>query len=588
MEAILSHQGAKKGASATALQPRTGVAAGGRLVVFSPSMALPLLKKELLELAGARRTYLLRVAFAASLFAVFGLLVLARITDASRSFASFLGVGRNVFYTLVFIQVVAVYVFQPLLAADVFPHERERGSLDLLWLAGLRATDLVVQKYLSRVLTMVGLMLISLPALAYCRALGGLNTGDLWWAFSMLILSCLQVGACTVMFSARTDTPGQALVSTYVCLFAFYAAAMMSSIPLALLTGTPLVACFFCPPAMLFAALEANRMPVSAFVALALPTAATVPVGLLLARRFLRTGARRSFRWPRLHEGVERRFQRIYRRLRLGPDLRGLPERRPVAWREAGRRSVLRPGFLRANALALVVCVLLAAATFSIGFWVLVLWVVAVVYVIHGASTAVVTERARRTLEVLLTTPMKRSEIVRQKFHGVLRTTGTLAVLFVVVFLAELITQRITRPWGDVRGMPAGPYLLLSCASVAVQLPMFGWFALWIGMRRSTAARASTIALVTAFIWVLTPLLLAGGLMSVFPGESDTLGLVYLLSPAWIVGVTELGVRPIGARPDTHVLLTLGWHLILLFAFRTAAILRSRRLGDVRGDGAAA
>jgi hypothetical protein len=150
------------------------------------------------------------------------------------------------------------------------------------------------------------------------------------------------------------------------------------------------------------------------------------------------------------------------------------------------------------------------------------------------------------------------------------------------MFVADVITHRITRPWGRIRGMPAGPYLALSFATVAIQLPMFGWFALWIGMQRATAARASAIALVTAFIWVLAPLLLAGGLMSVFPDGSDVLGLVYLLSPGWIVGVTELGVRPIGIRPDLQWLLTLGWHLVLLFVFRAAAILRGRRLGEVR------
>jgi len=546
-------------------------------------MALPLLKKELLELSGSRRTYALRVVFAASLFAVFGLLVLVRIADVSRSIPSLLGVGRDVFRTLVFIQVVAVYVFQPLLAADVFPHERERGSLELLWLAGLSAADLVAQKYLSRILVMVGLVLVSLPALAYCRALGGVTTGDLWWAFSMLLLTCLHVGAFTVMFSARTDTTGQALVATYVFLIAFYVSAMISTLPLALATETPYVLCFFCPPAMLFAALDASAMPIAAFAALALPTAATVPVGLLLARRFLKQGSRRSFRWPTLHQGVERRLHRVYERLRLRPNLRGLPERRPIAWREAGRRSVIRPTALRAHALAVVVVVLLGAATLSIWFWVLVLWVLAVVYVIHGASTAMVVERSSRTLEVLLTTPLPRSEIVRQKLHGVLRTTATLALLFLAVFVVDVLTQRVSRTWVGLRRMPAGPYLALSCAAVAIQLPMFGWFALWIGMRQTSAARASAIALVTAFIWVLAPLLLAGGLMSVFPGESEALGLVYLLSPAWIVGVTELGVRPVGIHPDTQCLITLGWHLALLFVFRAAAILRGRRLGEVPG-----
>jgi len=224
-------------------------------------MALPLLKKELLESAGSRRTYALRVAFAASLFAVFGLLVLILIADASRSHASFLGVGRVVFHRLVLIQLVAVYVFQPLLAADVFPQERKRGSLDLLWLTGLSATEMVVQKYLSRVLSMVGLMLISLPAFAYCRALGGVTTTDLWWTFSMLVLTCLHVGAFTVMISARSDTAGHSIATTYVSLIACYAAALISTIPLAVLTGTPLVIFFFCPPALLLVVLDATRFP---------------------------------------------------------------------------------------------------------------------------------------------------------------------------------------------------------------------------------------------------------------------------------------------------------------------------------------
>ena len=551
-------------------------------------MILPLLRKELIELAGNRRTYLLRLAFAVTLFTVLGLLVLSLLENASRSMAQALGVGRSVFQTLVILQVVAVYLFQPVLIAGVFPRERESGALDLLRLTELRFGEMVVEKFLSRVLLMLTLLLISLPVYTYCRALGGVTLLDISVAFLLLLIACLQTAAATVMFSARRATAGQALFATYLFLGLFYLGTfLVLGLPLGILSGfEPLLVLFFvpCPPALLFHALH-THLSVTTVVLVSLPSIGTVVGFLFLAERNLRLSVSRHYRLPRLHEGAhDQRTRWVLRRLHGYRAADHFPGDRPVAWREAGQRSILRPEYLRANLTLLVLGICLATATAMIQWAIVAFWTVVVVHLVHTGSRSLVTERAQGTLDLLLVTALTPGEIVKQKYQGLLRAMMVFAVVLVVGFVAEMLTWRLypitfmEQQLVPSHGLPPLFYLLLSVATLAVYLPMFGWFAMWQGLRLRSTVRAGPAALLIVFVWVLLPYLLTGGAIAVFPYARDTLVYGYLLSPAWLVQNLEFQwTTPGVAHPYVYVILGLAWHALLWALFRFAALTRVRR-----------
>ena len=102
-------------------------------------MALfPLLRKDLTELAQRRRTYVLRVLYAVLLFVCFLLAFKTALSNAGPGATSVLGSGRAVFDFLLTAQFVGIYVFLPAMMSGVVTYEKERRSLELLFLTDLR------------------------------------------------------------------------------------------------------------------------------------------------------------------------------------------------------------------------------------------------------------------------------------------------------------------------------------------------------------------------------------------------------------------------------------------------------------------
>lgn len=522
-----------------------------------PKSPLPLLGKELVELAARRRTYWSRIVYAVLLFAVFCLLSYEHFR-ASDQPAAVLGHGRAMFETLVQIQFAGILLFLPALMSGVLTYEKERKSLSLLLLTDLRPGEILWQKYLSRLVSMLSFLLLALPLLAICYAFGGVSGGYLLTGIYALLLTCLQVGALALLCSSYCRTTLGAFILSYLLCVVFYL-----FVPLVLgfmlsIVGPPddVVQAFV--PYVLFVAAGRAQETFGTVVARSIPILFSIGLFLALARAYL---IRRAFAPPRnallgAFRLVDRFFAAVNRPLgnvQLVRDRSSLPTDQPIAWREVAKRSLGKARYLFRILVLIEVPILLIAtgvlieqiggsSSGSLTTMLAIVWILAALALCVMSANVIVAERTSQTLDVLLTTPLTGREIVSQKLRGVRRLTLVFLIPFFSIFLIGA-WWRFRLRWERVEEGQAWLYLLSSTLSVLVYLPLVSWTSLAVGLRARTRMRAILTALIVLVAWTVGPLL-AFSLIERDLGASFgrlDIGMFYLLSPASMIAVTEAG-----------------------------------------------
>ena len=105
--------------------------------------------------------------------------------------------------------------------AGAIAQEKERDTLGLLFLTDLTPWELVLQKYVGRLIPMLTLLFLSLPLLAVAYSLGGVSSMMLGSSAMTLFLTCLVVGALALECSAHEATTFQAVVRCWGLCFLF-------------------------------------------------------------------------------------------------------------------------------------------------------------------------------------------------------------------------------------------------------------------------------------------------------------------------------------------------------------------------------
>jgi len=562
---------------------------------------MPLLSKELLEQAARRRTYVLRVVYASLLFFTFAWIMYDRLKYALRGDPfSVLGYGREIFETLIYLQFTGIFVFLPAMMSGVVTYEKERDSLSLLFLTDLGPWEILLQKYFGRLIPMFTFLLLSLPLLAIAYSFGGITSNELSAGVFLMFLCCLQVGALSIMFSAFHRTTAGAFLSSYLFGFGFYLFLALlwlllevTSHPLSSLIDDEHVIFAFFPP---FVFADTREGPFTTTVLHSIPILASTLLFLVLGRVFLvaRAFAPRKQRLLDLFRRQDRfwsRVNRLFGGIVLLKDKGDLPEDKPVAWREVTKRPLGKLNYLlRLMLLIEIPLVLLAIALISQGsvhgmhellsLALFCLWGVSVLAVSVKSANLVAAERSSQTLEVLLTTPLRGPEIVRQKMSGVWRMILVLLIPFLTVFLVEAFLSRAWWTWPYPSNVYLGglPCVLFSLAAVLVYLPMFAWFSNWVGLWTRTRARAITAALIGIVLWNVLPILF---LVMVSPDHEphEPLSWVFLLSPASTLIMTEAGGFDVLSTMSPWSVMTVNllWHGFLLYILRRLCILHADR-----------
>lgn len=534
---------------------------------------LPLLAKDLVEQAARRRTYVSRVVYAALLCLIFCLANYRQFARGGPAAFGTTGQGKEMFEALVILQFAGILLFLPATMSAALTHEKERGSMALLLLTSLKPRDILMQKYLGRLVPMFTFLLLGLPLLAICYAFGGMTSDYLLMGLGVLVLTCLQVGALALLCSSFCCTGLGALISSYVLTAVFYVGLPLLALFLEVIPWSSDETAFALVPLSLFGPNRPETAgAISVRVGLILLSMA---VFLGLARAFLvsRAFLERKNRLLGLFRALDRFFEwanKVVGGLRLGRDTESLPDDRPIAWREVTRRSLGRPLYLFRVLVLIEVPVLFIAGSVVLGGsghdlgWLLSLTsygvaILATLAVTVMSANAIASERTSQTLDVLLTTPLAGRDIVQEKLRGVRRLRRVLLVPLATLFVVQAWWADVGYGYGYASWRDKPPVIVfgLMLAAVTVFLPLFCWVAFWIGLRVRTRFRAILGTLATLVAWnAVPPLLFVLITQSTGHHDGEPYEFLLLFSPAMCLGALEYG-------PPTLI----GWVLVFLLLY---------------------
>ncbi len=460
------------------------MALGGAWTAFR----LPILKKDLTELAAQKRTYVIRFAYALLLFVTACTLFYANI-GVSAGAGQTLGRGEAHFSGLLTFQMAALYLIVPLLTAGAITAEKERETLALLLLTTLTPRQIVMQKFASRMTPILSFVFLSFPLLAITYTFGGVTVDELALGILMLVYTCLELGAFAILCSAYFRTTVEALVATYLgCPLFAWVFPGTCSVAVAGLTGAHVN--------LTVAALVSTGYS-TFFVVACLSLAESI----LVSRAFVlyRSHLLRFFRW------LDRRYEQmnvVTGGIVLVRDRGVLPKRDPVRWRETRKKSLGTFRYLFRVLVALECPVLFAmqwihpgGASISDDSTMSVLldlvWIAAGLLIAVYAASVISEERSRQTLNILAASPLATRQILDEKLAGVHRLMLVVLVPFASIFVFEYW-------WYSRVGYD---YLVLSALTVGLYLPVLQWLGLSIGLRMQSQLPAIIVTLLLVTVW---------------------------------------------------------------------------------------
>lgn len=455
------------------------------------------------------------------------------------------GSGRALFDALMVAGFAAVYLGLPALIAPAVAAEEERGTLDLLRIAGIGPLALIAQLAGARLVMAGTVALAAVPLAALAYACGGVSDQRLLAAGAVLAVAAMQVAACAAAVGARRLPSTGAALSAYrdVVLHLLILLPVGSGLLSVFLMWSPVQ--FYGMPWTWYRALvDGGGDPWLAIVGGLIPAGLSIVWHLRLARRRMRRRSvelppTQSFLMARWRSGP--RWQREVRRWRVkhGLDRGELPQDDPLAWRARLYAPVfgtrLKLARLRAFgcllpivglvALLNTLAVLGGKAEQMTGVQITadVVFAIALVAAGYAAATALPRERANGSLGVLATTPLGGAEMADGfgAGAGLLLRRALHAYLATVLFCA-LVECRLA----------AWPALLAAAAAAYGLCGTARWGGLLLGARSAQPLAAGTLALAASVGVLLGPWL--AGRAALAAGWEQTAQQMTLFSPLFL------------------------------------------------------
>lgn len=497
--------------------------------------SLPLLTKELTEIANRRRTYIVRTIYALLFLGIISFIYLEKLAGLQNEPMAILGRGREIFKSMIYWQFIAIYLFLPAITCGVITQEKERNSLGLLLITRLSPFAIIMEKYLGRLITMATFLMLGLPILAFAYSLGGVSPEMFINGLWLLTITMFQVGALGVMCSSFCRTTVAAFIATY--LFEI------------MLLGP-------CGTGIVFSAVEDN--PLIATLIFSFPVLISTFLFLLFAHYFL---VRRAFLPPsnfllNIFKAVDQIFNDINdnpitRGVEIIKDKTSLPHDEPIAWRETSKKSLgtFRYQFRILVALevpVLFICLLVATSNPQplvpgVSILLCLVWIMTALLLAVSATSLISAERSHETLDVLLTVPLSGKELMYQKIKGVKRLCLVLLVpLLTTVFFESWWKWEHSRFRSNNENDFATqwlPYLIGSLVTIGIYFPMLIWLFCWIGMKVKSQMKAILSSVSLIIIWCILPIILAFPIFILFPtiNVSSVLYGMFLSPAAYIV-----------------------------------------------------
>lgn len=528
---------------------------------------LPLLTKDLIEQSAQRRTYVLRVIYAVVLYGA-ALWVYADVAGGgAQAGMSNLGRGRAMFDMLANVQLLAIVILLPGISCSAITSEKERDTLGLLLLTKLGPLTIVMEKFISRLVTMGTYQLLSLPLFAVVYGMGGVELFEIVTAIWYLVCWSILVCAWSIYCSTWHRTTAGAFLASY------------SLMPIAICFGTtglnattPAMADFWRRGTL--TGLQHLARVVSSLVLLfimSLPMLGLAAMALAAARVQL---LERAFVPPRnllleffkkLDGFFEELNQQTTRGIVLVREHDTGPAFDPIAWRETRKKSLGTVRYLF-RLLVVLEVPLVIAISWTIAdmqvhsfdgptaFFLAMLWPVAAVAITVHATNVLASERSRQTLDVLLVAPFDPVELVSQKLAGVRRLISILTIPFLTLVIFQAIWKLyVVRGLDLFRASAEVTVFIHEIIGMTVAMLIYPrvvqWLAFCISLRVKNQTQAVLLTLATITGVCAIPLLLALWLRS-----ASSHGVLDLLP--WLSPVRVLFHRRIGEMGAQHASLS--------------------------------
>jgi hypothetical protein len=505
---------------------------------------LPLLRRELTELASRRRTYIIRFVGAICILSAVMLYYSHQITmlDAGGFGAGganpnrYAGAGGTIFKAIVQNLFIAVQMLMPALICGSITIEKERNTIGTLFVTRLSPMTIVLEKLCSRLVPMFTFLLLTFPVLAVVYSLGGVETTLLLGTLWLLFCQCLLYAGVGLLCSSWFATTVTAFIWSYVLtglLAVFSGALLFNGHPTGLPTPYNVWFATFqrfdavygfslmvVPPSTGTQGTLAQLMMIGAS---SLPSLLMTGVLVLLARAFL---IRRAFISPsslllRIFKAVDGFFVRLNDQttggLVLMQDHDTLPLFDPVAWRERSKKSLGKARYLFRILVVmegptLFICVGTAEMSNRSDFeglrgLLMLIWAIAAMILAMKGATIISTERVRETLDALLSTPLTAQEILSQKIDGMKRLMIVLAIPILSVHLTLLMLNvdlvRLVLSASLRSSLVVVWYGICCVLTTFVTMRILAWLAVLLGLRSESQSRAAIMAIGLMSAWVL-------------------------------------------------------------------------------------
>jgi ABC-type Na+ efflux pump permease subunit len=475
----------------------------------------PLLGWELLRLGRRGTPVAVRVFVAALLLAVLYVVYQARfptaelvdnlsVAQVSKGLAEF---AESFGLVFMLAQLGVICLLTPIFVAGSIVEERDRRTLEFLLATDLTSREIILGKYLSRVLQMSLVLLAGLPVVAITQVWGGVDVNFILVGYEICFVTILETAAIAAVCAVGARSLRQALVRTYSWLVILYV------LPILILWDFhPLLFPFGTVLTVMQDADVINRGGLVGALATAMLRILVIELALQLAYRRMRKAAV-------MYEPKALRVPPKAKRQQLDParsQVRHWSDpppiaRRPLWWKEryfGGGTS----RFLRLLALVppwLWMAVVTTAAMVVLATWPgqhvheranqmarlggLGLLGILVMAVGLSCSGSVPKERQQQTLTDLLMVPRTRRDILGAKWYAGLYRGFGVAWGIVALLIFGVLSEGLS--------LMAVPLLLLAVGVYAAFAASLG---LYLGARCQTVMRASNL-------WMLCALLVLGG-----------------------------------------------------------------------------
>jgi len=478
---------------------------------------LPIARRELYVAARKRSTFWLRVVAALVALLIGATFLILSVLGGTGLGSSAL--GKGLFGVLTWLCLMVAVWAGLFFTSDCLSQEKRDGTLGLLFLTSLRGYDVVLGKLLATSLRGVYAVFAVYPILAITLLMGGVTGGQFWRTLLALVSALVLSLNAGLLVSGVSRDSQKALAGTLFLL-------------LLALGGGPAVD-------GLIAWAQQSRF--EAFLSYSSPVHLFLSAGPFGGRGFwLGLLANQILAWvlfggaclvlPRLWQEkapVRAARPRRVRRWRFGEDKRRARLRRdllavdPVLWLLCRERwQSMSLWILVMGSVGSLLVFSLLGEEKGLYLWSYAARIVTLMLYLGVASQATrffVEARRSGLMEMLLSTPVTESEIVRGQWRGLLRMLGgPIAGLLVAQFVGLLVLQaglqsvfQASAPSSNAGGILAlavgGGASLAAVLMIAGNLAALSWVGMWMGVtsRSPSTATLKTVLYVQIIPWFL-------------------------------------------------------------------------------------